>query len=299
MREASERAAGVSDSGESGRDRDGQRPRRGRGRLFVAAGFVAVAIGAAAWFVGPVAFPNAGGGSAARDNEIRDGSPAAGPITESGFPVSELDSVRDQYDRVAASVVRVGGSAGHGTGWLLDQSHVVTNWHNVINFPLDAVPVPTFGGDTILGTVIATDEFDDIAIVVLGTPTRLPSLPVAASAARVGDPVFFVGHPGVMGDWVIGVGVVSSAAAGGPPNFLRSTLPVVPGASGSPMLNMAGEVVALISGCMEAMDPNQGARGDGPPVDSTVPGRRAVTDNCGGTEIESVMDFVERILGPR
>jgi len=301
-------------SGENGQGRDGQRPHRGRGRLFVAAGFVALALGAAAWFVGPVALPeqcfvngeripcaelagrvpNAGGGSGAQENVVPAERSTAGSVTESGFPVSELDGVRGQYDRVASSVVKIGGSSGHGTGWLLDEWHVITNWHVVTELPEEAVPMETREGAMIFGAVIATDEFDDIAIVLLDEPTRLPPLPVAKSAPSDGEPVFFVGHPGALGDWIVGVGTVTPGRYGA---FVRSSLPATPGASGSAMLNLAGEVVALISGCIGPPIADSTQTGEGPQIFSSAP--KPPDDSCGGTDIVTVMDFIGRILESR
>lgn len=212
--------------------------------------------------------------------------------TESGFPRSEIDAVQGQFDNLAPSIVKIGDDFSYGTGWVLSENYVLTNWH-VVDYMSGPISIQTFDGDTIFGSVIATEEFDDIAVIRLDQPTSLPPLSLSQAPVEEGEPVFFVGHPGAMGDWMIGVGIVGSQDEFFP-EFIRTTLPADPGASGSPMFNMAGEVVALISGCMGSIDESRPI-GDGSTVHSVIPGP-PVADNCGGTEINRVKDFADQAI---
>lgn len=217
--------------------------------------------------------------------------PADGATTASGFPTELVDDVRAIFPTVARSTVKFVSGGSAGTGWLLDNRHVLTNWHVVTGVCEAACAMLTYDGSTLSGTVLGTEEFDDIAVVRLSEPTGLPPIPLAASLEPVGAPVFFVGHPGVMGDWILGVGVVTGAIG----DFVTTTLPIAQGASGSALLNAAGEAVGLISGCMGGMaEPKEG--GDAPVVYSVVP--EAPAGQCGGTNIERTMEFVNSVVGP-
>jgi serine protease Do len=211
--------------------------------------------------------------------------------TESGFPREHIDSVQQQFEALAPSIVKVGDEFSYGTGWVLDDRHILTNWH-VVDPMTNPVSMKTFEGELIYGTVIATEEFDDIAVIRLEQPTSLPPLPLAKTPLNEREAVFFVGHPGSIGDWIIGVGITSASDF---PSFVTSTLPVDPGASGSPMFNLSGEVVALISGCMRLSGIEEPPVGNRATVHSVIPGP-PIADNCGGTEIAQVKAFADQAI---
>lgn len=274
-----------------------------RGRKLGLAALVVGVLGAAVWFVGPSLMPEqcfidgvetpcevvAG----LNDSQAAPQLPVApvpnGPVTESGFPTELIGEVQAHFDSVSRSTVKVEGENGHGTAWVLDSLHVVTNWHVVTPFSdQQRIPLRTYDGDLLYGAVISTEEWDDIAVIRLAEPTSVTPLPLASTPVSVNDPVFFVGHPGSMGDWIIGVGTVSDAEC--PPNFVCTTLPADPGASGSAMLNLRGEVVALISGCIGPSAADNPAPRDGSTVFSTAPKREL--GSCGGTNTAVVQQFV-------
>lgn len=269
--------------------------RRRRTRRWVAA---AVAAAAVAWLVLEVFFPPPPGPSRQR---IIDGSyydpqeSADGDTTASGFPTELIDDVQAMFPTVARSTVKIvsDGGGGHGTGWILDDRHVLTNWHVVFTACEAACTMLTYDGATLSGTVLGTEEFDDIAVIRLSDPTDLPAIPLAASPEPVGAPVFFVGHPGVMGDWVLGIGVFTAEVH----DFVMTTLPTAEGSSGSALLNASGEAIGLISGCMYAgAPPEQNRKKDVPAVYSVVPEKPA--GQCGGTNIERTMEFVNSVVVP-
>lgn len=216
-------------------------------------------------------------------------------FTESGFPQALAPEVRNYFDGLVRSVLKVGDEFNHGTGWILSSDIVLTNWH-VVDFMEAPIQMLAYDGELLLGEVIATDEFDDIAVIRLFEPTQRPGLALSGSRPLPGEPVFYIGNPSSIGDWITGVGVVGDYQEFFE-SFVRTTLPTSPGASGSPMFNMEGEVVALISGCMvfDASEEPQRVIGDGQTLYSVDP-QPPVTENCGGTEIEKVMDFVSRYV---
>lgn len=213
-----------------------------------------------------------------------------GDYTLSGFPVGEIDAVKSKFGELASSVVRPFGGYSSGTGWVYDSTHVVTNWH-VVDGIGGQVSLETLDGDELRGTVIATEEFDDIAVIELSQPTTLKPLLMSSSPAVEDDAVFFIGHPSSIGEWITGVGTVSAVDAYS--GFVYTSLPASPGASGSPMFNLSGEVVALISGCMDSVE--RSYRGDGSRVFSYAPPK----PNCGGTQVARVVEFVDNAISSR
>lgn len=228
------------------------------------------------------------------DEQAAEPEPPAGELTESGFPNAEATGVISKFSEIAPSVVKVGDEFSYGTGWVLDANHVLTNWH-VVDFMSEPITMETYDGQLLYGSVIATEEFDDIAVIRLDQPTSLTPLPLASSPAVTGDPVFYIGHPGTIGDWITGVGVVAEPDEFWP-DFVRSTLPTDQGASGSAMMNLQGEVVALISGCMGLADPSERLIGDGNTLYSASPAPD-ISDSCGGTEITKVKAFADAAIG--
>lgn len=219
---------------------------------------------------------------------------AAKAVTVSGFPNKHAEAVRGMYSDISKSVLLISDDFSAGTGWVLNSEHVLTNWHVIDQMP-NPVSMTTLDGQELAGEVIATEEFDDIALIRLSEPTEIPGLTISESEPEAEDPVFFVGHPGSIGDWIMGVGKVSDYEEFFP-SFVATTLPADPGASGSPMFNLEGEVVALISGCMSfGEDEQEVISGDSETLYSLVPAPE-VTDNCGGTEITKVMDFIDPFL---
>jgi serine protease Do len=215
-------------------------------------------------------------------------------VTVSGFPNQHAEAVRGMYSDISKSILLISDGFGHGTGWVLNSEHVLTNWHVVDPMP-NPVSMRTLDGQELAGEVIATEEFDDIALIKLSEPTEIPALTISEIKPEAEDAVFFVGHPGSIGDWIMGVGKVSDHEDFFP-GFVATTLPADPGASGSPMFNLEGEVVSLISGCMSFDEDEQEAiSGDSETLYSSVPGPE-VKGNCGGTEITRVMEFIDPFL---
>ena len=147
-----------------------------------------------------------------------------------------------------------GGEVGTGSGFVVSgDGRVVTN-HHVVN-DAERVEVVFQGGRKVqaLG-VVAFDEESDLAILQLEKGSY-PSLALADSPAKQGDPVVVIGSPrGLSG--MVSTGIVSAVRAEGAhlgndhrKNWtLQLTAAVSPGSSGSPVMNEDGEVVAVTVG---------------------------------------------------
>jgi serine protease Do len=166
--------------------------------------------------------------------------------------VSILDEVqaiiRQLAEGAGASVVGIGQRWGLGSGIVLAEGRVLTNSHNVRG---DQVMVTFADGRTADGTVAGHDIDGDLAVIEVDT-AGVPALPwAAAAAAELGMPVFALANPGGRGLRVT-FGFVSGIERTfrGPrgrriTGTLEHTAPLLPGSSGGPVLDAAGQLLGI------------------------------------------------------
>ena len=100
-------------------------------------------------------------------------------------------------------------------------------------------------------SVIGYDDQQDIALLRVNVPRGTPYLPLAQVKPKVGDPLLAIGN----GDGLFlksKTGRLLSLNADAtradfPAGTLEMTAPLIPGDSGGPILNTAGEVVGIVS----------------------------------------------------
>jgi serine protease Do len=166
--------------------------------------------------------------------------------------VSILDevqaSIRQLAEGAGASVVGIGQRWGLGSGIVLAEGRVLTNAHNVRG---EQVTVTFADGRTADGTVAGHDIDGDLAVIEVDT-AGAPALPWAAAAsAELGMPVFALANPGGRGLRVT-FGFVSGIERTfrGPrgrriTGTLEHTAPLLPGSSGGPVLDAAGQLLGI------------------------------------------------------
>jgi serine protease Do len=97
--------------------------------------------------------------------------------------------------------------------------------------------------------VVAADQDWDLVMAEIDCPRprhAAPSLKISDAVPEVGEQVAVVGSPlGLEQTLSIGVVAARRRASGGA--YLQISAPVSPGSSGSPVINMAGEVVGVAS----------------------------------------------------
>lgn len=149
-------------------------------------------------------------------------------------------------------VIRAGDSGGTGfvvggDGYIVTCAHVLGGREKV------TVGYRTGGGELAwaAGQLIARDAANDLALVKLSVPARLPPVPLAAQPPAVGENVTVIGHPGLGAqslEYTLTAGIVSRAEhrIDGLP-FIQTTATINPGNSGGPMFDekgcLAGAVV--------------------------------------------------------
>jgi hypothetical protein len=181
--------------------------------------------------------------------------------------VRSIRSARDVavYRDVSPAVVLVLTNEGFGSGSLLENKTILTNWHvvsgyrqvNVIFKPADPFRKPS-EQDLAAAAVIKTDAVRDLALL---QPKALPSRgikPIAIAAQdtiEVGSDVRAIGHP--TGEvWTYTTGIVSQIRpdyewsygaqdAKHRATVIQTQTPINPGNSGGPLLSDDGQLVGV------------------------------------------------------
>jgi serine protease Do len=157
-------------------------------------------------------------------------------------------SIRQLAEGAGPSVVGIGQRWGVGSGIVLEEGKVLTNAHNVRG---DKVTVTFADGRAAEGTVAGQDVDGDLAVISVDTG-GVPALPWADdAAAEIGTAVFALANPGGRGLRVT-FGFVSGVERTfrGPrgrriTGSLEHTAPLLPGSSGGPVLNAAGQLLGI------------------------------------------------------
>jgi serine protease Do len=150
-------------------------------------------------------------------------------------------------EEAGSSVVGIGQRWGVGSGIVLGEGRVLTNAHNIRG---SHVTVTFADGRTAEGSVAGTDIDGDLAVLEVETG-QVPALPWATAAPAIGTPVFGLANPGGRGlratfGFVSGV----DRSFRGPRGLritgsLEHTAPLLPGSSGGPVLNAAGQLLGI------------------------------------------------------
>ena len=156
--------------------------------------------------------------------------------------------------RVEPSIVvlftynREGKFVGQGSGFFVNQEgDVITNYH-VLKGASRAEARMTDGSVSPVNRVIAEDEAGDLIRVSTNTPQNLVRpLLIRSSFPEVGERIIVMGTPLGL-EKTVSDGIVSAVRE--IPEFgkiIQVTAPISPGSSGSPVVNMNGEVIGVVS----------------------------------------------------
>ncbi|MGA5288567.1 trypsin-like peptidase domain-containing protein [Streptomyces pseudogriseolus] len=247
--------------------------RRGRRRRALITGALVIALvsGVAGGVVG-VQLERNGGIGAVELPQAGVEAPDRDPDSVAGIAAQALPSVVTLH-------VSGGGSAGTGTGFVLDdRGHILTNDHVVGPAGEDGEITVTFhSGDTAEATVVGRDSGYDLAVVRVKGVRGLSPLPLGNSDnVQVGDPVVAIGAPFDLAGTVTS-GIISARerpiTAGGEKgdgsdvsyvDALQTDAPINPGNSGGPLLDGKGRVIGINSAIRSAdggLDPEDGQSG--------------------------------------
>jgi tetratricopeptide (TPR) repeat protein len=138
-----------------------------------------------------------------------------------------------------------GEKLSRGSGFFVDTERVVTNRHVIDNAV--RAEVHSFNGSVYpVKGVIAVDAEGDLALLrVEAPPNQVRPLPLDKTSPQEGESVVVIGNPfGLEGS--VTNGIVS--AVRDIPTFgriIQITAPISPGSSGSPVVNMQGQVIGV------------------------------------------------------
>ncbi|WP_186568157.1 trypsin-like peptidase domain-containing protein [Streptomyces sp. T12] len=237
----------------------GRRRQRRRRTLLGIALLIALVSGVAGGVVGVQLERNGGVGTVELPQAGVE-SPDRDPDSVAGIAAQALPSVVTLH-------VSGGGSAGTGTGFVLDRrGHILTNDHVVGPAGDNGDITVTFNsGDTAEATVVGRDSGYDLAVVRVKGVRGLSPLPLGNSDnVQVGDPVVAIGAPFDLAGTVTS-GIISARerpiTAGGEKgdgsdvsyvDALQTDAPINPGNSGGPLLDTKGRVIGINSAIRSA-----------------------------------------------
>jgi S1-C subfamily serine protease len=122
----------------------------------------------------------------------------------------------------------------------------VTNYHVLASAARAEVKTAAGRCYPVKGVMAANREWDLVVAEIAFPVAGLSRLKISGAVPQVGERVAVVGSPLGL-DQTLSVGVVSAVRRLTGGAYLQISAPVSPGSSGSPVINMAGEVVGVAS----------------------------------------------------
>lgn len=174
-------------------------------------------------------------------------------FTFSSISFSQADLV-SLVKKVKPSIVAIytfnnqGHSLMQGSGFFINnQGDVITNWHVIEN--AHSAVIKTFEGHSYLvKEILGGSKESDLALLSVDIQNdSVQDLPISRSMPEIGERVLVMGNPLAL-EFSVSDGII--AAIRKIPEYsngdvIQITAPVSPGSSGSPVMNMQGEVIAV------------------------------------------------------
>jgi len=139
-----------------------------------------------------------------------------------------------------------GNQSGQGSGFFITQKGaVITNWH-VIKGASSAEVKTSTGATYKVKGIIAKDEKRDLAkIILVARDVSFEHLSLSRTSPKIGERIFVVGNPFGL-ESSISDGLVSAIRKGSDVgDVIQITAPISPGSSGSPVIDLNGQVVGV------------------------------------------------------
>ncbi|NLJ38044.1 MAG: trypsin-like serine protease, partial [Candidatus Atribacteria bacterium] len=174
-------------------------------------------------------------------------------FTFSSISFSQADLV-SLVKKVKPSIVAIytfnnqGHSLMQGSGFFINnQGDFITNWHVIEN--AHSAVIKTFEGHSYLvKEILGGSKESDLALLSVDIRNdSVQGLPISRSMPEIGERVLVMGNPLAL-EFSVSDGII--AAIRKIPEYsngdvIQITAPVSPGSSGSPVMNMQGEVIAV------------------------------------------------------
>ncbi|MFD0775903.1 S1C family serine protease, partial [Streptomonospora algeriensis] len=185
-------------------------------------------------------------------------SPKLNTDLPSDAPSRAPDTVAGVAQRVSPSVVSIqdGGTtmSGNGSGFVIDNDHVVTNNHVASALQSGEMEVAYSNGRTSGAGIVGTEPDSDVAVLQLEDPLDVQPLEFGDSdKVTVGDEVVAIGAPlGLAG--TVTSGIISAVdrpvrlgegSSGTSISALQTDAAINPGNSGGPLVDAQGRVIGV------------------------------------------------------
>ena len=172
----------------------------------------------------------------------QEGSPTPIPTTPPLLDVPAL-SIADIVEAKRAGVVRVVGTSGRGSGFIIDEAgHILTNHHVIAGSNRTTVILDD--GARLPAQITASDARQDIAILKIAVDRHLTVLQIA-TGVREGDEVLALGYPLDTDSLSTTRGIVSSFRLDLGVPHIQTDAAINLGNSGGPLLDLTGRVVGM------------------------------------------------------
>ena len=165
--------------------------------------------------------------------------------------VRAQDFLPELVKRIKPSAVAIetfdsrGNSLSRGSGFFIAQDRIITNRHVIDRSSRVEVHLVDGKKFTVKG-VLAVDGEGDLALLQVDVPKELAvALPIVRAVPQEGEFVVVIGNPfGLEGS--VSNGIVSAVREiSGYGKIIQITAPISPGSSGSPVVNMLGQVIGV------------------------------------------------------
>jgi tetratricopeptide (TPR) repeat protein len=166
-------------------------------------------------------------------------------------PASAQDQLPELVRRIKPSAVAIetfdarGEKLSRGSGFFVDVDRVVTNRH-VIDGAYRAEVHSISGNSYPVKSVLAVDAEGDVALLKVEVPPNVARpLSLDRTSPQEGESIVVIGNPfGLEGS--VTNGIVSAVRdIPGFGRIIQITAPISPGSSGSPVVNMQGQVIGV------------------------------------------------------
>jgi S1-C subfamily serine protease len=171
-----------------------------------------------------------------------------GDVATSAPAPERFDAAASLYQQLSRSVFRVEAGLAHGTGFLIDTlgGVILTNAHVIESGESNRIALALDSVARVRARVLAIDSESDVAVLQvhpdhLSGRHRIPlQRPVGQAPVTPGERLIAMGYP-LSQNLTLTTGIASSVRAGA----VISDVNINHGNSGGPLLNVAGEAVAI------------------------------------------------------
>jgi len=163
-----------------------------------------------------------------------------------GVPASPTAPPKLDFKKISASVFKVVAGDSVGTGFLFGNGTTVATCLHVVK---GGGKIRVLGSGKaewqVVGLRIRPES--DVALLTLDKPSSRAALQPAASSPQIGDRLYVIGNRLGFLTNSLSDGIVSALRSQKDVGLVQFTAPISPGSSGSPVINVQGEVIGRLS----------------------------------------------------